>query len=217
VNLLDFIFRLGVVFAIYGFLWGIFEIGMRLITSGRQRSLAEVYLFRAVKYFFLVDVTFLFCLESITSDMVVVNQVIFAGLILLTYFIGKLQKNQNRSLLFQFAGAGLPKKENSFNLKSEITIIILSLVVFGLFWFYPTYASNPISLWFHESIIDIEDTPVFGFIFKVIGFFFLLNLIFKMLGAITFVLNGGKFGGSSHDGNQNNIDDNHFDDYTEVS
>ena len=216
-NLLDFIFRLGVVFAIYGFLWGIFEIGIRLITSGRQRSLAEVYLFRAVKYFFLVDVTFLFCLESITSDMVVVNQVIFAGLILLTYFIGKLQKNQNRSLLFQFAGAGLPKKENSFNLKSEITIIILSLVVFGLFWFYPTYASNPISLWFHESIIDIEDTPVFGFIFKVIGFFFLLNLIFKMLGAITFVLNGGKFGGSSNDGNQNNIDDNHFDDYTEVS
>lgn len=215
-NLLDFIFRLGVVFAIYGFLWGIFELGIRIIASGRQRSIPEVYLFRAVKYFFLVDVTFLFCLESISSDMVVLNQVIFAGVILLTYFIGKLQKNQNKSMLFRFAGAGLPQKENNFHLKSEISIIVISLVIFGLFWYYPNYASNPISLWFHESIIDIEDTPVFGFIFKVIGFFFLLNLIFKMLGAITFVLNGGRLGGNNT-GNQNNSDDNHFDDYTEIS
>jgi len=216
VNLLDFIFRLGVVFAIYGFLWGVFDLGIRMISSGRERSISEVYLFRTIKYFFLVDVTFLFCLESITSDMVVLNQVVLAGIILLTYFIGKLKKNQNKSILFRFAGQGLPQKENNFNLKSEIAIIILSLMAFSLFWFYPSYASNPISFWFHESIINIEQTPIFGFIFKLIGLFFLFNLIFKMLGAITFVLNGGKLGATKNDRNQND-DDNHFDDYTEIS
>ena len=132
-NLLDFIFRLGVVFAIYGFLWGIFELGIRIISSGRQRSIKEVYIFRAFKYFFLVDVTFLFCLKSIHSDMVVVTQVVFAGVILLTYFIGKLQKNQKQSLLFKFTGADSPQKESSFHLKYEIVIITLSLVIFTLF------------------------------------------------------------------------------------
>lgn len=216
-NLLDFIFRLGVVFAIYGFLWGIFEIGIKLVTSGRQRSTSEVYLFKAVKYFFLVDVTFLFCLESLSSNMVVLNQVIFAGFILLTYFIGKLQKNQSRKMLFNFATAGMPKQENNFNLKSEIAVIAIALTAFILFWYYPSFASNPISIWFHESIINIEDTPIFGFIFKVIGFFFLLNLIFKMVGAITFVLNGGKLGGRGNSNHRNDQDDNHFDDYTEIS
>ncbi|MDG1148043.1 MAG: hypothetical protein P8N52_07040 [Crocinitomicaceae bacterium] len=214
-NLLDFIFRLGVVFAIYGFLWGFFELGIRIISSGRQRTIGEVYIFRAFKYFFLVDVTFLFCLKSIHSDMVVVVQTVFAGLILLTYFIGKLQKNQKQSILFKFAGAGLPQKESGFHLKYEIPLIVGALMVFTLFWFYPLYASNPISIWFHESIIDIENTPVIGFIFKVIGFFFLLNLIFKMAGAIAFVLNGGKL--SATNNNENNDDTTHFDDYTEVN
>jgi hypothetical protein len=147
--------------------------------------------------------------------MVVLNQVVLAGIILLSYFIGKLKKNQNKSILFRFAGQGLPQKENNFNLKSEIAIIILSLMAFSLFWFYPSYASNPISFWFHESIINIEQTPIFGFIFKLIGLFFLFNLIFKMLGAITFILNGGKLRATKNDRNQN--DDSHFDDYTEIS
>lgn len=111
----------------------------------------------------------------------------------------------------------MPKQENTFHLKTEIAVIAIALSAFVLFWFYPAYASNPISIWFHESIINIEDTPVFGFIFKVVGFFFLLNLIFKMLGAITFILNGGRFGGRTNSNNRNNQDDDHFDDYTEIS
>ncbi|MCH2230935.1 MAG: hypothetical protein MK105_11385 [Crocinitomicaceae bacterium] len=216
-NLLDFIFRLGVVFAIYGFLWGIFDIGIKLIASGRKRSISEVYLFKAVKYFFLVDVTFLFCLESLNSEMIILNQVIFAGIILLTYFIGKLQQNQNKRMLFNFATNGLPMQDNTFHLKKEIAVITIALSAFVLFWFYPYIASNPISIWFHESIINIEDTPIFGFIFKVIGFFFLLNLIFKMLGAITFILNGGKIGNRVNSNRRNEQEDNHFDDYTEIN
>lgn len=216
-NLLDFIFRLGVVFAIYGFLWGIFELGILMFSAGRKRALGEIYFIKAVKYVFLADVTFLFCMDSSNSSMFVINQVIFSGIILLTYFIGKLQKSQNRSMFFKIAGANLPQKQASFNLRAETIVIVLALGVFIAFWFFPEYASNPISKWFHDSIINIEDTPVFGFIFKVIGFFFLLSLIFKMVNTFTFLLSGGKVGNQPPNNNDTNNNSDKFDDYEELN
>jgi len=215
VNLLDFIFRLGVVFAIYGFLWGIFELGILLFSAGRKRTLGEVYLIKAIKYIFLADVTFLFCFEGSNSSMLVINQVIFSGIILLTYFIGKLQQNQNKSMFFTIAGANMPQRQSLFDLRAETLVIIIALAVFATFWFFPEYAANPISQWFHDSIINIEDTPVFGFIFKVIGFFFLLSLIFKMIRAFTFLLSGGKIGAQPK--NNKKDDNNHFDDFEELN
>ena len=214
-NLLDFIFRLGVVFAIYGFLWGIIEVGIYILSRGRNRTITEIYLIKAVKYFFLADVTLLFCLKGSQLGMVELDRVILAGIILLTYFIGKLQKSQNRYMFTRFAAAGLPQAQPKFNMKAESIIIALSLVVFAVLWNYPQYAFNPISNWFHESIINIEDTPVFGFIFKVIGFFFLLSLIFKMISAFTFILNGGKVSTPNQPDN-NDQNSNDFDDYEEI-
>lgn len=96
--------------------------------------------------------------------------------------------------MFQMIGRGMPKIQQvaQFNLRAEIILIVLSLLIFVGFWFKPEWASNPMSLWFHESILDIEDTPIFGFIFKIVGFFFLLGLINKMVSAFTFLLNGGR-------------------------
>ena len=118
-EIFDFIFRLGVVFAIYGFLWGIFDLAFMLLSAGRPRSVAETYILKAVKYFFLVDVAFLFCFDDKDLKLIVVNQVVIAGIVLLTYFIGKFKKSQNKSALFSLIGGrGLPQMPNSvFNLK----------------------------------------------------------------------------------------------------
>ncbi len=212
-ELLDFIFRLGVVFAIYGFLWGLFELGLMLLSAGRKRTIGEIYLIKGIKYVLLADVTFLFCVNAEKSNMVIINQVVFAGFILLTYYIGKLQRTQNQSIFMNFGGNGISKRTNQFSFNLEIVIISLSLLLFTALWFYPSYAYNPLSEWFHESILNIEDTPVFGFIFKVIGFFFLLSLIFKMIGAFTFILNGGAV--SQPPSNDQN--DDHFDDFEEIT
>lgn len=218
-ELLDFVFRLGVLFAIYGFLWGLLEIGYWMLTSGRSRSLAQAYLIKSIKYFFLADVTFLFCMNGKLEGIVEINQVLLAGLILLTYFLGKLQQNQNRQTFFKIAARGLPGRNLIvFNLRLEIAVISIALGIFGLFWFYPQLSQNPISIWFYDSIVNIEDTPVFGFIFKVIGFFFLLNLIFKMLNTINFLLGGGKKAADKgiHGNQSSSRNDDHFDDYEEV-
>lgn len=212
----DFIFRLGVVFAIFGFLWGVIDIGLRLLTATRQRTLVETYLIKGFKYLFLVDVTFLFCVSDLNTQMIVVYDAVLAGIILLAYFIGKLQNSQNRVAIFQMMGRGIPKAPMFlFNMKAEIGIIIGALTLFTIFWFYPALASNSVSRWFHESILSIEKAAFFGFIFKVIGFFFIVNMIIKMVGSLTFLLNGGKRP-NSNQGNDNDSNNDDFIDYEEV-
>jgi len=153
-ELLNFIFRLGVLFAIYGFLWGIFEIGLTLLRSGRPKTVFEEYFIKSVKYLFLVDVTFLFC-TSTESNFVSEYHLLLASLVLLTYFVGKLQRQQNQLAMFQMMSA-MNSKNSRFNLKAEIIVIIASILLFGTLTIYPAYASNPISLWFRTSITDIE-------------------------------------------------------------
>lgn len=189
-----------------------------ILSAGRKRSTAEVYLIRALKYFFLADVTFLFCIEGAETNELVVNQVIMAGIILLTYFVGKFQINQNKNQIFRMMGPGMPNMTANFNSRAELFVIGFSLLIFAAFWFFPNYASNPLSLWFHESILNIEDTPVFGFIFKIIGFFFLVNLFSKMAGGFTFLLSGQAFKKqSSYDSRPKNENKDEFDDFTELN
>ncbi len=216
-ELFQFIFRLGVVFAVFGFIWGLIELGITLLSVGRQRQIAEIYIIKAVKYFFLVDVTFLVCSHDEFNGFDSTGQLVFGTIVLLMYFIGKLQNGQNRQRMFQMIANGLPQNVTKFNLRAEISVITFALVAFILFWFFPAYASNPLSIWFQEAISNIIDTPIFGFIFKVIGFFFLINIIFKMVNSFLFLLSGKAFQKNNNDKNDSNgIDNSNFDSWEEV-
>lgn len=54
----------------------------------------------------------------------------------------------------------------------------------------PDIASNNIATWFQTNIRDINKAFLFGFIFKIVGFFFLLNMLMKMINSINYVLSG---------------------------
>jgi hypothetical protein len=213
-KLFEFVFTLGVVFAVFGFIWGLIELGITLLSAGRQRQLPEIYILKAVKYFFLVDVTFLVCSNGKFENFNPTSQLVFGSVVLLMYFFGKLQNGKNRQMIGHAFANGRNMTPTKFNLKAEIGVISFAILVFGLFWVFPQYASNPISLWFDESISNIIDTPIFGFIFKVIGFFFLINIIFKMVNAFFFLISGKAF----QRRNNQNQDDNRtdFDSWEEV-
>lgn len=191
-ELLNFIFRLGVVFAIFGFLFGLFEIGLALLSAGRRKTMIEEYVIKLVKYLFLVDVTFLFCMD-ISGEEISQYNLVVTTLVLLTYFIGKLQSKQQQQAMFSMMGNGMIQPFSNFNLKAEIAVISVAIALFVFFIFMPGLASNPASIWFHESILNIEDTPVFGFIFKVIGFFFVISMILKMINAFSYLMSGKAF------------------------
>ena len=216
-ELINLIFRLGVLFAIYGFLWFFIELGLKLLIGGRKRTLGEIYLIKTVKYLFLVNVTFLFCLEQLDQPDFQVNYVslIPSFIVLMVYFLGKLQQKEQRIQMMTNFTQGL--QEVPFNRQWELALILLSGMAFAGLVFYPQFSENAISRWFQESILDIENTVLIGFVFKVIGFFFLTGMFVKMLNALNYIVSGRplvnvKTGFSS----KKKSSDDSFDDFEEI-
>lgn len=214
---IELAFRLGVVFAIFGFIWGIFQILLGILRGARQKTVIEEYSLKFVQYFFLVDVTFLFCIKKVGSDQILFNELVFSGFILLLYFVGKLQNKQQRLSFFQISGTRIPNFKPVYNFSAEVGAIVFAIALFTFFIFMPVYANNPVSNWFYQSILDIEDTFFFGFIFKIIGFFVLLGIIMKLVNGIAFLISGkpiasmrGRF-----DSDKSKKDD--FDDFEEIN
>ena len=205
-EILELTFQLGVFFAIYGFIWFFVDLGFMLLNGGKPRSLVETYFFKGIQYVFLVNVIFLFSIDMNSGSIALANlyPIIF---ILALYFIGKFQKSQNNVLML--SRMGLATSTSKFNSKYEIIIIILSLLVFIGFIFRPDIANNVVAFWFKESILDIESTAIIGFIFKVIGFFFLMSILFKTVNSFQYISE------SLFTKNQRRNSD--FDDYEEIS
>ncbi len=185
-ELLNLIFNLGVLFSIYGFLWFFIELGLTLLSGARKRTLFETYLIKGIKYVFLVNVTFLFSVDL--NKNINFYNLMPSALILIIYFIGMFQQKKRQQIFM-----GSFSKQNAstlLNVKSEIILIVLCSLLFLGLLFYPQFAENAVALWFRKSILDIESTVIIGFIFKIIGFFFLLGMIFKMLNAINYLISG---------------------------
>jgi hypothetical protein len=178
-------FQLGVFFAIYSFIWFFIDTGIKFVTSGTVKSQFGNYVIKCFKYLFLVNVIFLFSIEG-DDKTINIESLVPVVFILMLYFIGKFQKNQNTNALFSRMGVQSQKKQ--FNARYEIILIAMSFLAFGFLIFDPGIANNPIALWFKESIIDIESTAIIGFIFKVIGFFFLLDILSKTINAFQYII-----------------------------
>lgn len=205
-EILELTFQLGVFFAIYGFIWFFVDMGFMLLNGGKPRSLVETYFFKGIQYVFLVNVIFLFSIDMNSGSVALANlyPIIF---IIALYFIGKFQKSQNNVLML--SRMGLTTSTSKFNSKYEIIIIILSLLVFIGFILRPGIANNVVAFWFKESILDIESTAIIGFIFKVIGFFFLMSILFKTVNSFQYI--------SESLFTKNQRRDSDFDDYEEIS
>ena len=214
-ELINLIFRLGVLFSIYGFLWFFIDLILKMLVGGRTRTIVEVYLIKSIKYLFLVNVTFLFCLD-INQQNVTLKNLLPSAIILLMYFIGKFQQKQKQIRLM--GSFGNESFNEGFNIRAEIALITAAIILFISFIYFPQYASNGVANWFRESIIDLETTVLIGFIFKVIGFFFLVGMIIKMVNAVIYILSGQPFidiQTSINSGKQKRKSDD-FDDFEEV-
>lgn len=177
--------------AVYNFLWWLIMLGINVLRGRGRKQLLEIYLIKAIRYTFLADVLFLFSLQQ-EDGQIELNSLLITGLIMLIYFVGKIQKKQERQSFFSVRGqANIPgmkdifeKMKPKFDLRYEALVVVLAIGLFSGFYFKPELASNTISNWFLDNILGIMDAPVFGFIFKVIGFFFLLSVILKIVGGL---------------------------------
>ena len=215
-ELISLLFRLGVLFAIYGFIWFFIDAFIRLLTSGRKRNKIEYYLIKSAKYLFLVNVLVLFCLNKTKTEITFINIAPTLSIFCI-YLIGRLQNDERKSMIqLSFFGKQTNNSDakSNFNRRNEIVLIIGALIAFVVLVFIADYAKNNIAEWFYTSIIDIEETAIIGYIFKFIGVIFLISMILKMIGAISYILNGGPMIDAKS--RIKNKKDDEFDDYEEV-
>jgi hypothetical protein len=212
VEFIGLIFRLGVVLAIFSFIWGLLKFLLTLLRGGIPLSYPFKMGLKTVQYFLIAELTILFCNQDASNS---VQQTILTGLILLMYFVGKVQNTQFKFAMIQIQGRQFQQPEKP-NMRLEFGLVVLAMTFLGFLSFFPEYADNAVSKWFYTSITDIETTPIFGFIFKIVGFFFTLTILFRMIGAVSLILSGRGFGNSNR-GNSQKKQDNQFDDYEEVN
>ena len=205
---LEFIFRLGVVLAIFSFIWGLINFGLAIFRGGVPLSYPAKLSLKAIQYFLIVDLAVLFSFQD--ADINVANAVLTGSLISM-YFLGKVQKVKMRFAVIQIQGRNLPDKTKP-NMPLEFAVILLAMAFYVFFLLNPQFAENKVAVWFYQSIVDIEKTVFFGFIFKVVGFFFTVTIILRMINAINILLTGGP-----KQQNRNHDDENRFDDYEEVN
>ncbi|HLP55650.1 MAG TPA: hypothetical protein VK151_11500 [Fluviicola sp.] len=211
---ISLVFRLGVVLAIFSFIWGLLRLGLTILRGGAPLSYPVGLSLKMVQYFLIADITILFC--ETKSDSLQLDLVL-SGLILLMYFIGKVQNMKTKLQFITIQTRGLNEVHKP-NMNLEFGVIALSMALFVFLAIKQEYAVNPASTWFYKTITDIEKTPIFGFIFQVIGFFFTINMLLKMFGAVTLLLSGKAFNKPNDKNRNDNGDDNpyHFDDYEEI-
>ena len=167
---------------------------------------------KAIQYFLIVDVVVLFVLDKGELNL---RNAIITGAIIGMYFLGKVQMKLNFAIIsIQGRNFNKPTKPN---MPLEFGLIVVALMFYVFFLFNTELAANSVAQWFYISIVDIEKTIFFGFIFKVIGVIFTITMIFRMLNSINVIITGKSPTDNFNNRNKDNQnDDNHFDDYEEV-
>lgn len=222
-NFFELAFRLGIIIAIFSFIWGFLRLMLYFLRGGNIQSVVEEYLLKSAKYFLLVNMVVLNDIEKDTQTLLI-KQSIFTALILLMYFVGNMQKKQRQFMMMSQVPSGFLPFRSTFNIWGEIIAASIGILAFVFFVLYPSFASYGLSQWFFNGVISLENTFILGFIFKVIGFLFLLGIIQKTINAIFLFLAGrplfnvsSNFYSRRQRKNDHKEDDNDdFDDYEEV-
>ena len=191
-EILKLIFVLGINFSVFAFIWGIFRLLVRLVVQPNARGNQTLdYTLRIVKYFLLVSVTAHY-INTVQGASLDNNQglttLITGAIVLALYLLGKLQ---NRTVLQQLGQHPLFRQfANSVDPKVERFLLLGSVVYFVLCVMYPFMVDNKLVNWFTTTIQDIYETPIIGWIFKIIAFFILVNIIMRAANVIGRLLNG---------------------------
>lgn len=196
-KIIDFIFGLGIAFSIFGFLWGIIMFLVNILRRDfKGNREVQDYGLRIVKYFLLVSATANYVVirpkvGNATSAVPELNElttIILGVLVLGFYLISKLQR---RAMMSQLANNPMFARFSSkIDPKVERFLILGSLIYFALCIQFPDMVNNRVVNWFSESIVNIYNTPVFGWIFAIIAFFFLIRILWDAANVVGALVTG---------------------------
>ncbi len=231
---LQFIFLLGINIVIFEFIWGILNIFASILLGGVKTKYPQIdYVLRIIKYFLLVAVTARFVFLTSENEVLIHSakaKIIISSIVLGLYLIGKLQKREMFAQFSMINNQTLKGFVTYFDPKIERILVLGSLLLFIGFLIYPQVVNRPVINWFTQSIIDLSSAFFFGFIFKVIAFFFIISIFNRGANIIGLLIQGKSlnktqskppFGGfnpnqKSTDSQPSFTDDEGFTDYEEI-
>ena len=210
---LQIIFRIGVILGVFGFLWTLIHMALLLLWPTFRALPQSKTMLQAIQYIFIVQTTLLFCYDESSRLSLGNGSILITALLLLFYFISKMQRKQQKQILFQFIRNGQPTADTSpFSAIAEWSLIGLGALFFVLCMYNNSLIYNPITLWFRDTIVGLEKAPIFGFIFQIVGLFFVISIFTK---SIQSVLNLIGIKNQDPSRNKKNDKDN-FDDFEEI-
>jgi len=236
-EILQFIFLLGINIVIFEFIWGLLNIFASIILGSFKVKYPQLdYVLRIIKYFLLVGVTARFVYLTSESEALIHSEkakIIISSIVLGLYLIGKLQKREIFSQFSMINNQTLKGFVTYFDPKIERILVIGSILLFVGFLIYPQALDRPIINWFTNSIINLNSVFFFGFIFKIIAFFFIISIFNRGANIIGLLIQGksiqqtkpkspfsnfnDRFNSTQNNNNQSPLtDDEGFTDYEEV-
>ncbi|HIP36604.1 MAG TPA: hypothetical protein EYG85_07095 [Crocinitomix sp.] len=193
-ELLQFIFLLGINIVIFEFIWGVLNIFASILIGTIKLKYPQIdYVLRIIKYFLLVSVTARFVFVTSENQTLIHSEnvkIILSSIVLGLYLIGKLQKREMFARFTMVNNSVLKGFVTYFDAKIERILVIGAMLLFIFCLIYPEFVNRPVINWFVSSIIDLSTTFFFGFIFKVIAFFFIINIFNRGAMIIGLLLQG---------------------------
>ena len=188
-EILNYIFFLGIIYIVFSIIWFFIALMPKYALGNKGNNIQNTilnYTIKAAQFYFLASLTAIKALEAIQGN-INTNQgplyMIIGGIVLYLYLAGKIERSKMMSQLRSNLG-----NSNSSNVsKYEPHLIGLTLILYAISFNYLPLIQNPINQWFLESINDFYDTVIIGWIIGIIGFFFLISMIFKGINTTGFL------------------------------
>ena len=180
-ELINFIFYLGINYIIFSIIWFfIVKLPFSLFRLPLSKQVTN-YILKTLQYLLIAVITSSATLEFIEKDSELAPFFItIGGFVLFIYLASKLEKNklffQINSLLRQKAPTGI--------LKYEPHLIGVVLVLYSISFELIFLSQNPLVFWFKHNINAIYNAPVIGGLISFCGVLFLFTMLSKGIQSI---------------------------------
>lgn len=217
-EVLTFIFRLGIIFIVFSLVWGFFLMLFRFAIGLRPLNKIEDYTIKIIHLYVLCSISAMQTLAYLTPRMPAVTIVIFGLLTLYFYLTGRLERNR---MTIKMNNQVFSVKKDAPDMRIEMLFIFLGLFYYSLAITNENIVNNNLNAWFFNTVNDLYDTPLLKWIFGFIGIIFLINMIMRSFifthNLVNLITGGNKNTNNDKDqfGKGNN-NDNEFTDYEEI-
>lgn len=194
-NIFQFLFYLGIINIIFGFVWKwVFALPAALLFA----LLNFDYGMRAVKIFgsyLLVSLTALLTLAALGENpsglALIFYPLIGAFVLFMAYASNQYEARKEASATMDWQMIQRLERDSSFEAILTFGVIILFVITL----FVPSIATNGLNEWLLSVIDWIFNLPIIGWLIGIGGVFFLLNIILHGIFAAGFVIASlvGKF------------------------